>query len=286
MDRIRIRAGIALLAMIVALWISLGICGQAQPLYRVQVTEQTQGPSMIDLLEQVQTQVPDAFMTRQGNTDVIQVGSFSDPQGALQRQQQLQQLGIIVQITSVGGEPIAILEPPSAPPTPIEGIPFHFPYRILSERLLQAISGNQRLHPDAAQAFQQMRAAAQAAGISLRPLSGYRSWQTQSFLFQRQIQRRGSEIAAKRLSAPPGYSEHHTGYAIDIGDSRSPSTDLQFSFDRTAGFQWLSTQARSYGFELSFPPNNPQGISYEPWHWRFVQTPEAQAIFAPARQTT
>ncbi len=282
MNRIRIQ--IALLALIVALSISLGIPGQTQPLYRVQVTEQPQGPLMIDLLERVQTQVPQAFMTRQGNTDVIQAGSFSDPQGALRRQQQLEQLGITVQITSSDGQPIALLEPPTLSPGPIEDLPFHFPYRVISEGLLQGISSNHRLHPDAAQAFQRMRTAAQADGISLRPLSGYRSWQTQAFLFQRQIQRRGSEIAAKRLSAPPGHSEHHTGYAIDIGDPRSPGTDLQFSFDRTAGFQWLATQARSYGFELSFPPNNPQGVSYEPWHWRFVQTPEAQAIFAPARQ--
>ncbi len=39
-----------------------------------------------------------------------------------------------------------------------------------------------------------------------------------------------------------------------------------------------------FGFELSFPENNPQGVRYEPWHWRFVSSPEAQAIFRRSEQ--
>lgn len=284
MQRLWVRARFGILAMIGVLMIGGYLQGWAEPLYRVQVIDPADGTSMIDRLEQVQTQIPNAFMTREASGDVIQAGSFSDPQGALHRQEQLESLGLSVQITSTGGEPIALLEPPEPQPQ-IKGIPFHFPYPLVPEGLLQAISSQHRLHQDAAQGFQRMRAAAQAEGIWLQPLSGYRSWQTQSLLFQRQIQRRGSERAAKRLSAPPGYSEHHTGYAIDIGESRAPGTNLQYSFDQTGAFQWLSTHARDYGFELSFPPNNLQGVSYEPWHWRYVQTPEAQRIFAAARRS-
>lgn len=72
------------------------------------------------------------------------------------------------------------------------------------------------------------------------------------------------------LSAPPGYSEHHTGYAIDIGDAQFPQWDTQEAFETTPAFRWLERNAARFGFELSFPRNNPQGVNYEPWHWRFV----------------
>ena len=70
--------------------------------------------------------------------------------------------------------------------------------------------------------------------------------------------------------APPGYSEHHTGLALDIGDLDHPETDVEVSFEETPAFEWLKNNADRFGFELSFPVGNPQGVSYEPWHWRFV----------------
>ncbi|MDX2271335.1 MAG: D-alanyl-D-alanine carboxypeptidase family protein [Cyanobacteriota bacterium] len=167
--------------------------------------------------------------------------------------------------------------------------PYHFPYAVLAESWLAPLNQGghgqrvERLHQEAAQAFLSMQASAKAAGISLVPISGFRNWQTQAGLFQRQIQRRGSEAAAMRLSAPPGYSEHHTGYALDIGDGRSPQTHLQYRFADTSAFAWLSTHAPRYGFELSFPPDNSQGVSYEPWHWRYIGSPTAQAVFASAK---
>jgi D-alanyl-D-alanine carboxypeptidase len=81
------------------------------------------------------------------------------------------------------------------------------------------------------------------------------------------------------VSAPPGYSEHHTGYAIDIGDGSAPSSNLSPDFEKTAAYRWLEQNGAQFGFELSFPPNNPQGVSYEPWHWRFVGDIDSLAIF-------
>lgn len=143
---------------------------------------------------------------------------------------------------------------------------------------------NEYLDREAAQAFTQMTRAAEAQGIQLIIISGFRSVNDQSALFQRQIQRKGSQQAAAQYSAPPGYSEHHTGLALDIGDGQNPSADLKVAFEQTSAFQWLVNNAYQYGFELSFPPNNPQGVSYEPWHWRYVASPRASQIFASVRE--
>jgi zinc D-Ala-D-Ala carboxypeptidase len=136
----------------------------------------------------------------------------------------------------------------------------------------------------AAAAFAQMQADAAQAGVKLIPISGFRTVADQVKLFDRQIKREGGEVNAARLSAPPGYSEHHTGYALDIGDGNQPKADLKYEFENTDAYQWLLTHAtRDYGFELSFPENNRQGVSFEPWHWRFTASKEAAQIFAMAR---
>jgi LAS superfamily LD-carboxypeptidase LdcB len=139
------------------------------------------------------------------------------------------------------------------------------------------------LDGETANAFQQMQLDARKQGIKLIIISGFRSIADQEMLFKRQIERKGGKKAAAKYSAPPGHSEHHTGYALDIGDGNNPNTDLKVAFETTAAFQWLVNNAYQYGFELSFPPNNSQGVSYEPWHWRHVVTPRASQIFANAR---
>jgi LAS superfamily LD-carboxypeptidase LdcB len=139
------------------------------------------------------------------------------------------------------------------------------------------------LDQEAANAFKKMQIDAQAQGIQLTIISGFRSISAQEALFQKQIQRKGGLQAAARFSAPPGYSEHHTGYALDIGDGSNSSHDLKLSFENTSAYGWLAINAYQYGFELSFPPDNSQGVSYEPWHWRYVLPPRADEIFMAAR---
>lgn len=163
---------------------------------------------------------------------------------------------------------------PAAVPEPaIENVLGHLPYEEATTVDLTPITadGRIRLRPAAAEKFQAMARDARASGVNLVPLSGYRTVQEQEYLFF-EIKAQRNQDASKRaeVSAPPGYSEHHTGYAIDIGDAGVPATNLSVSFENTAAFQWLEQNAARYGFELSFPRDNPQGISYEPWHWRFV----------------
>ncbi len=138
-----------------------------------------------------------------------------------------------------------------------------------------------QLRKPAAEAFQKMRAAAKQEGLDLIPISGFRSLDYQDGLFKRSVKRRGSEPKAAKWVAPPGYSEHHTGWTLDVGDGKDPKTDVDQSFEQTAVFQWLKENAGRFGFEISFPKDNPQGVSYEPWHWRFVGNDEARQLFHP-----
>jgi D-alanyl-D-alanine carboxypeptidase len=151
---------------------------------------------------------------------------------------------------------------------------------------LKAISadGQLRLRQAAAVQFLAMQAAARASGVNLVPLSAFRSVEEQNRLFFTIKQQRNQASHQRaEVSAPPGYSEHHTGYAVDIGDGNRPATNLQRTFEKTPVFQWLQANAARYSFELSFSPDNPQGISYEPWHWRYVGDRQSLETFYKAR---
>ncbi|WP_313890711.1 D-alanyl-D-alanine carboxypeptidase family protein [Planktothricoides raciborskii] len=158
-------------------------------------------------------------------------------------------------------------------PQQTENILGHLPYEEAPESELSPITSDGRLkmRQAAAEAFLKMQEAARLDGVELVAISAFRTLEDQDYLFFRMKAERG-QGATKRaeVSAPPGYSEHHTGYAVDIGDGNVPATDLSKSFENTPAFKWLEENAPYYSFELSFPENNPQGISYEPWHWRFV----------------
>lgn len=163
----------------------------------------------------------------------------------------------------------------------------HFAYKEAPGAELQPIAadGRLKLRKAAAQQYNAMVAAARAQGVILVPISGFRSAAEQQHLFFDVKAQRG-QVAAERatVSAPPGYSEHHTGYAVDVGDGRVPATNLSPNFEKTAAFRWLQANAARYSFEKSFPKNNAQGVSYEPWHWRFVGDRDSLETFYKAKQ--
>ncbi len=165
----------------------------------------------------------------------------------------------------------------------------HYTYKETAQGNLESIvaDGSFKLHYKAANAYKEMAAAAQAEGVTLVPLSAFRSVKDQQELFfdvSRERNQRPQERAD--VSAPPGHSEHHTGYAIDLGDGNVPAVNLSPDFERTESFQWLQANAARFSFELSFPQNNEQGVSYEPWHWRFVGDSESLEMFYKARAST
>jgi zinc D-Ala-D-Ala carboxypeptidase len=162
----------------------------------------------------------------------------------------------------------------------------HLPYTEAPESELAAISsdGRFRMIKPAAQQFLAMQQAARSAGVKLAPISAFRSVKEQeSLFFTVGAQRNQTPAERAALSAPPGYSEHHTGYAVDIGDGAVPATNLNSNFEQTKAYQWLAENAAKYSFEMSFPKDNPQGVSYEPWHWRFVGDTRSLEMFYKAR---
>ncbi|HIK38286.1 MAG: D-alanyl-D-alanine carboxypeptidase family protein [Geminocystis sp.] len=163
----------------------------------------------------------------------------------------------------------------------------HLPYEEAPAEELKPITrdGKIRLRKKAADKFLKMQGDAAREGVKLVALSGFRSKKEQEYLFFRvKEQRKQDTVTRAQVSAPPGYSEHHTGYAVDIGDGNAPGTNLSESFEKTEAFRWLRANAARYGFELSFPRHNPQGVSYEPWHWRYVGDSHSLETFYRARQ--
>jgi zinc D-Ala-D-Ala carboxypeptidase len=155
-----------------------------------------------------------------------------------------------------------------------------------------------QMHRDAAAAMAQLLAAAAkvpGVGGQLRGLSCFRTIEYQRRVFCGAIGpgRRCKDAAERaRSSAPPAYSEHSTGYALDFAVRPLPRgcADVSPCIARTAAGQWLLAHATEFGFELSFPPNNAQGVTWEPWHWRWVGVAPtapgaatARALFATAR---
>jgi D-alanyl-D-alanine carboxypeptidase len=138
-----------------------------------------------------------------------------------------------------------------------------------------------RVHKTLAQAFRKMRKDAQKEGIELFLVSGFRSihYQKSIFPYKFKNKKNPSEeefVARLKYSAPAGFSEHHTGLAIDINS-------LEEDFADTKEYEWLLKNAKNYGFEMSFPKNNKQGLGFEPWHWRYVGTEDTKKIFAQAK---
>lgn len=161
----------------------------------------------------------------------------------------------------------------SASPANSDQIFGHLTYPETPANELEAITpdGQILMRQVAAESYKKMAAAAAADGVNLLPISGFRSVAVQNDLFFRVKEERNQALSKRaEVSAPPGRSEHHTGYAIDIGEATQPDANLSQSFEETSAFRWLSEHAAQYSFEMSFPRDNPQGVSYEPWHWRFV----------------
>ena len=164
----------------------------------------------------------------------------------------------------------------------------HFRAREAPRRTLRLVEkhGDVLLRAPAARAFASMRARASRDGVFLTPVSGFRDVDKQRALFFDGAADRGQSLQKRALvSAPPGFSEHHTGYALDIS-CPEVADDLVVAFERTESFAWLARNAHAYGFELSFGKDDASspGVSYEPWHWRWVGNAHSRETFARARE--
>lgn len=124
--------------------------------------------------------------------------------------------------------------------------------------------------PDARKSFNNMKDDAEKEGLTLRAFSTYRDYDRQDFLYNRYTENDGKE-EADTFSARPGFSEHQTGLAFDIGGPNSKD-DASMSFEKTNEFKWLINNSFKYGFILRYPKGKEDitGFMYEPWHYRYV----------------
>ncbi len=123
------------------------------------------------------------------------------------------------------------------------------------------------LHTHAARAWDHLRTGALREDVVLEAISGYRSHDYQLGIFERKLARGQTVDQILAVNAAPGYSEHHSGRALDIGAPDEPPAEE--SFENTTAFAWLRDNAAAYGFHMSYPRNNAHGIVYEPWHWYY-----------------
>lgn len=145
------------------------------------------------------------------------------------------------------------------------GLPFYEEAKELVIAETDAEGRDYLLIPQAADAWKAMKQAALGEGIPIEIVSSFRNLEHQIAIIRNKLER-GLPIAhILTLSAPPGYSEHHTGRAIDINTPGCRATETEF--EDTAAFRWLRRHAGQFGFTLSYPRNNALGFIYEPWHW-------------------
>lgn len=125
--------------------------------------------------------------------------------------------------------------------------------------------------PKARTAFEKMAAAAKPQGFELVAFSGFRSYEYQTTLYTNYVKRDGQD-QADRYSARPGYSEHQTGLAFDIGELGKENLWLTSEFGETPAGQWLVNHAHEYGFILRYPKGKEDitGFMYESWHFRYL----------------
>lgn len=119
----------------------------------------------------------------------------------------------------------------------------------------------------AAEAWRCLKAAALADGIDLFIVSAFRSIDRQAEIVRRKLEGGATVESTLTVCAPPGFSEHHTGRAVDL--STSGSRVLEVEFDQSPAYAWLTEHAAEFGYYLSYPVGNPWGYQYEPWHWCF-----------------
>ncbi|MFZ1483692.1 MAG: M15 family metallopeptidase [Candidatus Saccharimonadales bacterium] len=135
-----------------------------------------------------------------------------------------------------------------------------------------------QLREDAATALEKMFADAKVAGITVQVSTAYRGYAYQKTLYDGYVAAQG-QANADTVSARPGYSEHQTGWAVDIR-SVPDVCGLEACFGDTAAGKWLAANAYKHGYLLRYPSDKVviTGYNYEPWHFRYIGTSLSQEL--------
>ena len=147
-----------------------------------------------------------------------------------------------------------------------DGLP---PYYAEAEDLVEVgpnlVGRMQTLTPEAASGWAGMVSAAREDGVTLLIVSGFRAFDYQARLIRQKLDAGQHIKDILKVNAAPGFSEHHTGRAVDI--ATPGSRPLTEDFENSPAFDWLQDRAGAFGFRMSYPRENAAGFIYEPWHW-------------------
>ena len=130
---------------------------------------------------------------------------------------------------------------------------------------------DQRLTPAAATAWGRMRSAASNNGIELQLVSAFRGLNYQVNLVKRKLNEGKQLDDILKVSAAPGFSEHHGGRAVDL--TTPGCQPLEQGFSESRAYRWLKANAGIYGFRETYGMANRHGITWEPWHWCYQHRP-------------
>ncbi len=135
---------------------------------------------------------------------------------------------------------------------------------------LVAVAGDilgrpQSLEPVTVKRWLALREAAMKDGFNLLVVSTFRSIDHQTSLIEAKLAKGQSIEKILLTNAAPGYSQHHTGKALDIAVTGCPP--LVEQFETTEAFRWLTENAADFHFEMPYGRDNACGFIYEPWHW-------------------
>lgn len=155
---------------------------------------------------------------------------------------------------------------------------------------LENVQGNYNLDKKAAESARNLLAAAKEAGFNMQLCSAYRTIEKSAELYQRKVKEfigfgyseEDAMTEAAKWVAPPGTSEHHTGLAMDLvsSDYWGYYSDLEHDYEKFDSFKWMYEHCAEFGFILRYPKDKQEitGITYEPWHYRYVGVEAAAYI--------
>lgn len=118
------------------------------------------------------------------------------------------------------------------------------------------------------------------SGIQIELESAYRSVARQKELIEELRATEGDDYV-KNYAAVPGYSEHHTGLALDVTvvENGKATNDVYGKWETP--YQKMHRKLAEHGFILRYPPGKTAvtGYAYESWHCRYVGKETARKIF-------
>jgi D-alanyl-D-alanine carboxypeptidase len=135
--------------------------------------------------------------------------------------------------------------------------------------------GEMLLRREVAEHLSRMVEDAAADGEELVVASAYRSYADQQASYARLTSIYGAE--AGEMSASPGHSQHQLGTAVDFTNAAAGYEIWQYFGDTSASW-WLRRYAPEYGFVLAYPHGKVTGYRWEPWHYRYIGTENAERL--------